>query len=668
MNRCLFALLVVCSVAASILCGCGSSSPPPTITTTQAQLSASPAVAGAFFQFSFQASNPGTGLLTWSAIGLPADGLTLGSASGTILGTPISKANISFTLTVSDASGHASQGVPFTITVNNPPPPSITTTQAQFAAAPATSGSPYTFTFTANGGLAPLTWSESGSLPTGMSFDTVNGVLAGTPSVVNSFPITISVQDAAGQNSGPQNFTFTVNNPTPPVINTAPAPPIAVLNQFYSFTFTATNGLAPLTWSETGSLPPGLNFSTGGVLSGTPTTAGSYPITVMVTDSLSQSAAPQAFTIVAALGFSPTGSLQTQRFEHTATLLTTGKVLVVGGLSRDSFSFSGTLASAELYDSSSGSFSSSAGTLNTARFGQTATLLSDGRVLLAGGTDVSGTVLASAELYNPSSDTFSLAASDMQSSREGHTATLLNDGSGKVLITGGRDASGTFLASAELFDPKSNTFSATTGSMQSARQGHTATLLKTGKVLIAGGSDAAGELDTAELYDPATETFTPTTMNMNAARADHTATLLQDGRVLIVGGGSAEIYDPSADTFTSIGSLPFPAGQAAFTAVLRNDGTVLISGGVAKILRRGCLPLRESVDSSLLYDPASGSFTQTGNLSPARANHTATLLPNGQVLIVGGITWRALFPPPFPPGSGCGSQSYSVTPTAELFP
>jgi hypothetical protein len=225
-------------------------------------------------------------------------------------------------------------------------------------------------------------------------------------------------------------------------------------------------------------------------------------------------------------------------YDHTATLLRDGTVLFVGGV-------------AELYDPTSGTWRATGNPIEGRRYYAT-TLLADGKVLVAGGGDDNS--VASAELYDPSRGTWT-ATGSMTEGRTFITATLLSDG--KVLVAGGwAITNGTVveLASAELFDPVSGTWTATGSMSESRGRLPTDTLLPGGAVLAAGGCCAGyGYLATAELYDPSSGTWTATA-SMDEARTGHTATLLRDGRVLVAGGynvedpftplASAELYDP----------------------------------------------------------------------------------------------------------------------------
>ena len=508
-------------------------------------------------------------------------------------------------------------------------------------------GTVYYFKLSASGGDGNFTWdwvaANGSSLPPGLSL--TDGAISGTPTVgsVGSYNVIITVTDG-GTPPGMASsaYTITISNPPPPVIEALPGPPGATLDQPYSYQFAIT-GLAPITISETGALPPGLApLSATGLLAGTPNSANLYPITVQAIDAAGQ-ASSQVFTIgVFQHGFAPTGGMQAMHFSHAATLLASGQVLVTGGvLSEGGNVWSD---SAELYTPTSGSFATT-GALQVARASHTATLLCDlaappcsnPQVLVVGGNSAAGAV-GSAELYDPATAAFALTAGNLATARFNHTATLLP--SGKVLIAGGKGSDPSPpLASAELFDPATGTFSATAAPMASARFSHTATLLTDGKVLIVGGYGAGGALDSAELYDPATNTFSTIPSPMTVARYGHTATLLPGGKVLIAGGANAdgaaiaaaEIYDPAAvapdATFISTGALA--ASRTSHAAVLLPSGQVLVAGGICA--QGPILPHAE------LYDPASGSFTPTGGMHVGRVGHTLTALgESGQVLVAGG--------------------------------
>jgi hypothetical protein len=290
-----------------------------------------------------------------------------------------------------------------------------------------------------------------------------------------------------------------------------------------------------------------------------------------------------------------------------------------------------------------------AGSMTASRANHTATLLQDGRVLIAGGytfvpEERRARLLRSAELYDPSTGAFA-AIGELTEPRAYHTATLLPDG--RVLITGGQ----TFnqfdrgaVGSAEIYDPNSGKFTAT-GPMVAARLYHTAVLLGNGKVLIISGaewrnSNTAIDLR-AELYDPTSGTFaaTGTPVSVNPPTGDDfvspTATLLQDGRVLVTWTSAlAELYDPRAGTFSPTGSMIAGRAYEGGTQTLLANGTVLVAGGADS----------GAIDSAEVYEPSTGTFRLTGKMTTRRYRHTATLLRDGTVLTTGGNQegWGAL--------------------------
>lgn len=315
------------------------------------------------------------------------------------------------------------------------------------------------------------------------------------------------------------------------------------------------------------------------------------------------------------LQFTLTDSMSTTRAWHNALLLKNGKVLVTGGLDN----------TADLFDPLSETFTPSANVMISTRAGHTTALLPDGNVLLAGGNGGTS-YLSTAEIYNVADDSFTATANAMSSPRNFFSAILLPNG--KVLLSGGRDTISTYLSTADLYDTATGLFSGTAGTMTTGtRSNHASTLLPNGKVLIAGGYNGSS-LSTVLQYDPETDTFS-TVASLTTARYNNTATLLPNGKVFVAGGylSTAQLYDPLAGTFAST-TGPMSSSREFHTATLLPNGKVLITGGTNGT----------TLSTAELYQPESGTFSTTGNLTyGGRRDHTGTLLPNGRVLVVGGV-------------------------------
>ena len=259
-------------------------------------------------------------------------------------------------------------------------------------------GTPYgPFSFSVTGGFLPLTWTTTpGSLPPGLSLGS-DGSLTGTPTSIKTFNFTVTVTDSSAPKPATSSLPFSINITAPPAPTINAAEPLTgtVGLMYTPFQFTVTDGLAPFAWLETPLLSGGLSLSSDGILSGTPTAAGQFPITLNVTDALGQAASPVPVVVRVSLPHS-------------------------------------------------GSFTALSTSYAAPRSGHTATLLASGKVLIAGGAN--GVADASAELYNPATRAFT-ATGSMTEARIGHTATLLNDSARSVLIVGSANTN------AELYNP-----------------------------------------------------------------------------------------------------------------------------------------------------------------------------------------------------------------------
>ena len=529
------------------------------------------------------------------------------------------------------------------------PVPTITAISPTSAVAGSSAG----FTLTINGtNFAAASMVNFGGTTPTTTFVSSTQLTAAIPvaaiASVGTAAVTVSNPAPGGGTSNAVNFTIT-NSLTPVIAGLDPSGAAVggsaftlrvVGGNFQSNSVVRWNAAdRPTTFVTT-------NEVTAQIPAGDIATTGAATVTVFNLAPGVGSSNSVTFTIVPGNAFRAGQDMIKVSGVHTATLLPSGQALVAGGCGGQDYLEVGQ-PDAELYDPVTTSFTVT-GSMEFPRCRHTATLLPNGKVLAVGGFgaawDGPAAATNSTELYDPATGTFS-HTDNMAQARAAHTATLLPNG--KVLIAGGATIGGwgfpfygSALVGAEIYDPATNTFTAT-GSMGTARFGHTATLLPSGKVLIAGGftstevNQQALSLASAEVYDPATQTFNPAG-DMAVTHGGHTATLLQDGRLLITGGfatagpsttvvSSAELYQPLTGVFTSAGNMMF--AREEHTATLLTNGQVLIAGGATP---------NAVLATAELYDPTSGTFTGTYSMATPRTGHSATLLQDATVLVSGG--------------------------------
>jgi len=585
-------------------------------------------------------------------------GLVYNPATFMLSGTPTANGVFQASVTVTDAAAHTNvQSLPIRVGTINV----ITNAYRLIDGA---QNHLYSTQLTATG-AQPVAFSlapASGALPAGLSINGA-GLISGTPTVTGFFTIEIRAVDATGQVA---LKTHAINIQSPMVITTTTLPEHAVL-EASTFCLAASNGVGNRTWTVTTSAPaPGFALQSNGC-NAAPAATGTFTFTAQVTDSATPpQILTQDFTVhVSAREQQGNGNQSVVSFggaggRSIAQIVTVGATGTLTGFGLTGISCSTAVTvnvqrvtGVGLPDGTTIATGTVSSGYNGIALAPTVPVTVNDRLafVVTGPSACTITSASTGDNYqagdafaNSGAGWVSLFSTDarydigfrtlilpatpvtyLARARNGLTATLLN--TGKVLLTGND-------SSAELYDLVSRT-TALTGNMSVGRQFHTATLLANGKVLVTGGRDQTNNttLATAEVYDPTTGTFAPP-IAMGAARQNHTATRLGDGRVLITGGffglnfqylSSAEIYDPVANTFSPTGSMA--TERQEHTATLLQSGKVLIVSGYTS---------GATYRSAEVYDPATGTFTATTGSTVNRGRHTATLLANGKVLVAGG--------------------------------
>lgn len=554
---------------------------------------------------------------------LPA-GLALDAGTGVISGTPtVVAASAVHVVTAENAGGSATARVQIEVR-STPAAPSgltyresaaiYTVGQAIAANAPASSGGPIT-----GYSIAP-------ALPAGLLFDPQTGVISGMPTVVTAdAAYTVIGTNAAG--SAEATLRLSVQAALAPPASLAYATPRAL--------YTAGQAVVPNTALVTGgtpsaftvmpALPAGLSLNVlTGAITGTP--AAIQPLTtytVTASNSAGSALAQVQLAVTGSGSWALEAALPIGRHYAPVVRLANGKALVIGG-----FTASGVAASVLIYDPAGHTWTAAA-PMATPRSDGSATVLDDGRVLVAGGDGPGNSAVATAEIYDPVHDTWQPAAS-MAAARTRPTSTLLPNG--KVLVIGGyrQSPSLTFSQTAELYDPVANTWTVMATPLSSPRAQHAAQLLPGGnEVLVIGGVNRNGFVTSAERF-PVNDSgaVTPVAGTVPAANV-YTSVLLADGDVLAMGDGSSTAmrFDVATSGWTT---SVFSGTRSLPTMTTLADGRVLLAGGTGS----GGVRLV----TAEIYNPDFDVWTPASSMSTGRSAASAVLLSDGSVLVVGGFS------------------------------
>jgi hypothetical protein len=623
----------------------------------------------------------GTLPITWSATSLPG-GVTLSGTTGVLSGTPTAAGTFSPAITVTDANGGKATGN-FSVTIAQPlgiSPNTITNPEQ---------GAPYTTTLTASGGTGTPTWSITGNLPAGLTFN--SGVISGTTSASGgSYPITVKITDTIGASA---SLPYTITITPAPTVGATTLSAATINRPITSTQLSATGGSGSYTWAATSGLPAGVTLSTTGLLSGTPTAAGSFTITVKVTDS-----AGGAGTSNVALTVNPAPAITstslnageqgvayppqqlgatggTTPLVWSATGLPTGLTLSTSGLLTGQPTAAGPFSPVVTVADANGATASQtySGVSIAAPLMITTTAVSSFEqgvtyniaLTMSGG---SGTPTFSITGSVPAGMTFNAGTGTISGSPTGTAAASFTikatDGLGgtvslaySVTITLPPSVTPTTLSTVMVNQPIiAAPLTATGGSGGYTWTVNTGSTLPPGLSLSAGGvlsgapmaagsysfsvkaTDSAGGTGVGMVtltVIPAGPALWNLTGSMNTPRLYHSAVLLQNGQVLVFGGINGNTYLNSAELYDpSTGTWTFTGSmstpRAQMGSVLLANGTVLAAAGITT----GGGP----VSSAELYNPATGTWSPTGSLPLALQGPSASVLLNGNVLVSGGST------------------------------
>jgi uncharacterized repeat protein (TIGR01451 family) len=580
----------------------------------------------------------GTSPFTWSvSAGTLPSGVTLNASTGLLSGTPATAGTYSFTVKVTDQSGLSdTEAVSLTIIAG----PSLS-----FPAPPAGwTHTVYSDTLTESGGTSPFTWSvSSGSLPAGISLSP-DGNLTGTPTTVGTASFTVKVTDAKGQSATqPASIGISAG-----VSTTFTAPPAAVIGSAYSDTLTAAGGTAPYTWSvNAGSLPPGIALSSAGVLSGTPTSTGTYPFTVNVIDK-NNGIATTSITLVVGSGLTltfgtpPSGQVGTA---YTDTLT------AAGGTAPYTWSVSaGTPPAGITLNAATGVLSGTPTTGGTANFtikvtdaaGQTATHATS-ITILAGALTIAASASAATTTPGATVGYTITATNSGQIALTGATFTdplsgVLDDASynGDASATAGTvsfaSPSLTWTGNLAIGATATITFTVTVNSPDTGDKilASTVTSTTAGSNCAAGGTDPKCALSVPVSVLTITGTASDSTTTPNAT-VSYTITVTNSGQVAYTGAGFTDalsgVLDDAAynlDASATVGSVSFTSPNLTWTGDLAVGATATITFSVTV----NSPDTGNKILASVITSASAGSNCASGS-TDARCASAVTVLGPG---------------------------------------
>jgi len=557
-----------------------------------------------------------------SASGSPVDrysvnpalptGLELDPTTGVITGTPVAaSAAVLYVVTAQNAAGSTTARVQIEVRSMPAQPAGLTyrETAATYAVGVAIAENPPSST-----GGPIVSYGIAPALPTGLTFDTQTGTIAGTPTVAAADDVyTITGSNAAGSVTTTLHIAV-LPVPTAPSALTYSSPvALYVTTEPIAANTPAVTGGTPTSFSVTPALPTGLSLNTTtGVIAGTAAAIQSEVLyTITASNDIGSIQTQVRISVTARGSWTPASAILSPANYMAAATLADGRVLLTGGTSN------GTIA--QIYDPAANTWTAT-GNMNVGRYEHTLTVLADGRALATGGGIGSGNVTDTAEIYSPVTGTWQVVAS-MHERRTTHTATLLPDG--RVMVLGGNDGTGSGGSdTAEVFDPVANTWTLQNTRLVYRRgQGYTAQFLPEHNAILVVGLAAQPEL--FPIDDSGTSTVAA---SVPIANSWDMSVRLNNGKILVMGWGSATawLYDPALDNWTS-STMSTVRTYGSLTPL--SDGRALAAGGSAD---------GSALDTAEIYNPDTNLWTAAANMASARRVLNAVSLSDGSALVMNG--------------------------------